>query len=685
MKLKFRFTIARKLAFGFGILMIAVLVTSVMTYTTLDTNMRDNNLITKLYNPSAQKLNDLVYLITNSKMLIKNWIYIDKKDTKDKERLRELHITRYPEVKRALEPLVNQWSKPDQTDYANLIKSIDTLFGYHQEIMSQLNSFDSYENIMVMFVIMPRVDEKGDVIELTDRILDKLSGLKKRQDDVVENSNKKMESSFGKFQNLIFIMGIILAVSVIIIAAITTRTLVVPINYIKQIILSMAKGHLPKEKIKATSDEIGEMADALNVLVDSLQKTSEFALRIGEGNFESEFTPLSNQDVLGNSLMIMRENLKKAAVDEDRRNVENLQRNWAAQGIAKFSEILRQNNTDMEKLSFEVISNLVKYLDANMGGFFIINDTDKNDTFIELTGTYAYTRQKFIKRRIEIGVTLVGQCVQEGETIYLTDIPKDYIKITSGLGDDNPTSLLIVPLKINTVVYGVVELASFNAFERYQIEFVERIGETVASTISTVRVNMNTSMLLKELQEKSDRMAEQEDEVRRNIESMRLSHEENLNNAKREKLRLGSILNALNSSVGQVEFNLSGEILNANEKFAKLAGMKTDELKGKHHSEFMSKERINSLEYQNFWSDLNNGIVHSGGHQYFFGGVEKWFYEIFTPVRDEDGYFYKVISLSYDITKVREKEEKLKRQVDKANLEIERLRARNNELERMRS
>ena len=101
---------------------------------------------------------------------------------------------------------------------------------------------------------------------------------------------------------------------------------------------------------------------------------------------------------------------------------------------------------------------------------------DKQDIFIEMKACYAFDRRKYLQKRIEIGEGLVGRCYQEKERIYLTEIPNDYIKITSGLGDDNPRALLIIPLIYNDVIYGLIELANFSDFPDYVIEFVERVG-----------------------------------------------------------------------------------------------------------------------------------------------------------------------------------------------------------------
>ena len=133
---------------------------------------------------------------------------------------------------------------------------------------------------------------------------------------------------------------------------------------------------------------------------------------------------------------------------------------------------------------------------------------------------YAYDKRKFKERHIEIGEGLVGQCYIEADTIYMTDIPNEYAEITSGVGDANPTSLLIVPIKSNDLVVGVIEIASFYPFEQYQIEFLEKIGESIASVLASLRTNENTKKLLDTTRQQAENMQMQEEEMRQNLEEM---------------------------------------------------------------------------------------------------------------------------------------------------------------------
>ncbi len=342
----------------------------------------------------------------------------------------------------------------------------------------------------------------------------------------VINTDDVIYKPLGAVTNLIFIS---LLVGVVLFYLAVRWLMLLISNPIAQTsdtlqVLSKGKEHAELNTIRV--DEIGVVYRHINNLIRGLKDTAEFAREIGRKNFDHPFTPLSEDDALGNALIEMRESLKKAEEDEKLRKVEDEKRRWTTEGLAKFGEILRINNDNMEALSNNIIKNLVKYLNINQGGLFILNDSNYGEKFLELTGCYAFDRQKFLKKRIEIGEGITGTCVLEKQSIYLRNIPENYINITSGLGDASPGFLLVVPLKLNEEVHGVVELASFNEFQPHEIEFVEKIGESIASTISGVKIAERTSQLLEQSQQQSEEMKAQEEEMRQNMEEMQSTQEE---------------------------------------------------------------------------------------------------------------------------------------------------------------
>jgi len=530
-----RLKIAAKIGIGFGIITIAVIINAWMTINALQKSRSISNSITEIYTPTQFYINELYTKIGDSRMLIKSWVFVDKiSDTPDKIRLQELHTTEYSAVMDSLAKLGNAWGdKVFGNGLARLDSSItDTLFARHKYIMGQLSSFESYDDPFIIFEVTPMVEDGGEVMEYTRQILSDIDLLRERVDAVVNQGNAQMISTFKRFQTRVLIMGLILVTGAILIGLLTANSLAIPINHTKNIIHSMSKGILPKEELKEGNDEVGQMSKALNMLVKGLANISDFSTEIGKGNFNTDFTPLSDEDVLGHSLLNMRDELRKAEDEEGKRKKEDDQRNWSAQGVAKFGDILRNIDNNLDELSYNIISNLVKYTGSNQGGMYIINDNDTDNPVIELKASYAYDRRKFLSKRIEIGEGLIGRCYQERDLIYLTDIPVDYMKISSGLGEDSPRALLIVPLVYNDMIYGIIEIASFNEYPQHVIEFVSRVGESIAATIYSTKANIRTAMLLEQSQQQAEEMASQEEEMRQNMEELRATQEQS---ARREE------------------------------------------------------------------------------------------------------------------------------------------------------
>ncbi len=355
-----------------------------------------------------------------------------------------------------------------------------------------------------------------------------------------------LKEANNQMWRMIFIGAALVTASLLIILIMIQR-LIKPIDAMVRITENVAQGDLSYQEIKAGNDEIGQMSKAFGTLMEGLRKTTEFANQIGRGNLEAEFSALGEKDILGNALLAMRSSLKTIA-EEDKK------RNWVTEGLATFGDILRKNNSDVKMLSESIVVNLVKYLGANQGGMFVIVE-EGDDKFLDLTATYAWDRKRLRTSRLYINEGLAGQAVLEKEHIYLTEVPQDYISISSGLGDANPSSILIMPLIINNEVMGVLELASFNEFEQYQIDFVAKIGESIASTLATAKINETTRRLLEESRLSAEEKRAAEEELLQNQEELQATQEEmqrNLNELREENERLQAELMAASRSEQEV-------------------------------------------------------------------------------------------------------------------------------------
>ena len=544
------FTIRQKVILGFAaIILIFTAYGGYSTYT-INKNAQSIKAAKEIVDPSLEAIKDLKLLVINSQKLTFVWIYSPPKGPtieQDKQTLREIHNTRYPKLKERLQGLKKSWIDSTQSlAVDSIFVRVEDFLEDQKFVMNTLNTIDDYNASFITMNELVEAKLSPKANSLTDR-LEKLEQEKNQEKDTLQAS---LITSFDALKQRTYVILVVLILIGISISFVITGNIVKPINYVNKLISTLGKGELPEARVKKfRKDEVGEIASSVDKLIIGLRSTSLFAENIGKGNYNAEFTPLSESDVLGNALIDMRNNLAKVA-EEDRR------RNWATEGLAQFGEVLRKNSDDIERLSDIIVSSLVKYVNANQGGLFIVRQDEEQDeeSYLELSACYAWDKKKYLEQKVYLGDGLTGQAWQEQATIYLTEVPDDYVTITSGLGKANPDSVLIVPLKVNEEVFGVVEIASFNKFEPYEIEFVEKIAESIASTIATVKNAEQTQKLLEDSKMLTEQMRTQEEEMRQNMEELQATQEE-MERAQALALEKENI------------FDASTVILNVNRKF----------------------------------------------------------------------------------------------------------------------
>ncbi len=645
--MRFRFSLVNRLYLGFGTITIAVLISSILTFTTLQSNKRISEQISQIYAPSIAYLNDLINIVNDSRMLIKNWVFIEQKSqTTDKTNLQNLHAQDYPDNIKKLNTLKSHWDINETKLFENIEATLsDTLFPLHKQIMEQLSSFESYEDPMIIFEVRPMVEEGGEVMIITDHIITKLLKLRAKINECSDKINAKVIESTYNFQRIVVIMGGVLVIISLFISYYISRATVRPILKLRDFLLLMTRGILPEEHLEVANDEIGDMSQALNQFVDSMKRTSNFALEIGKENFEAEYCALSEEDILGNSLVTMRQNLKTASEREQKRKQEDEIRNWTTKGIAEFGDILRQS-TNIESLSYNVLEKAIELMDAIQGALYILDDNDENDIHFKMTAAVAYGRKKLASRRIEMEEGLVGRCAFEQAPVYLKQVPQDYVRITSGLGDTNPSVILLVPLKVNEKIYGIIELVSFNSFEDYKIKFLELVSENIAGTLATVKINEKTARLLEESQQKGEELSAQEEEMRQNMEELQATQEESA----RRELEMREIFEAINNAIGNIEFDMFGVIRTVNDKYAQMLNLKPGEIVGREHRNLLKLNLKQEQHYREMWENFASGTPYEMDLCYPTSLGDIWLREAYTPLRNADGDYTKVLSLVVDIS-----------------------------------
>lgn len=407
---------------------------------------------------------------------------------------------------------------------------------------------------------------------------------------------------------------------------------------------------LPFETVKTR--EVRLLKEELEKLQGQMAEASRFIKEVEKGNFGIGISEALGKSELGASFESLQKHLSKIAEEEQ-------ERNWTNIGLGKFSDILRNKlSLEPQKLADDILLNLVKYVNANQGAIFILEENQGKESYLEMVACYAYNRKKFLNQKILLGEGLAGQCALEKESIYLTEVPSDYINITSGLGDAPPRSILLSPLSINEKLFGVLELASFEAFPAFKIEFITRLSENIAASIKNVKDNERTLKLLNDSQEQSQQLLSQEEEMRQNLEEMQATQEEIVrknNEIVKASLETDGILKGINSTMAMIEFTPEGNILEANTNFLNVMQYSLSEIKGKHHRMFVPLEIAGTEEYKTFWEKLASGhSITNTFKRINSQGEIVWLNAIYNPIMNEYGEVAKVVKFATDITKEQE-------------------------------
>ena len=223
------------------------------------------------------------------------------------------------------------------------------------------------------------------------------------------------------------------------------------------------------------------------------------------------------------ALTTSEQKIEKNLEDVKRAKEEEKKQNWVTAGLARFSNLLYQNNS-LQELGDEVLRLLAEEIDAQISGFYILQE-DNDGEYLELISAFAFERKKFMEKRIAIGEGMVGQVYLEGKYFYMKEVPPGYLEIFSGFGFETPRNVLIAPMIANEKVEGILEIGSFKIYEEHEIDFINQIGENIAKTLNSIRISDQTKKLLDRSQIQNEEMKAQEEELRQNMEELAATQE----------------------------------------------------------------------------------------------------------------------------------------------------------------
>jgi HAMP domain-containing protein/CheY-like chemotaxis protein/signal transduction histidine kinase len=251
------------------------------------------------------------------------------------------------------------------------------------------------------------------------------------------------------------------------------------------------------------TDNVNELAANLTTQVRAI---AEVAIAVTRGDLTRSISVAAEGEVA-----IVKDNINQMIANLRETTQKNTEQDWLKTNLAKFTRML-QGQRDLETVSKLILSELTPLVSAQHGVFFMM-ETVEHDPFLKLLSTYAYRERKSLGNRFHLGEGLVGQCALEKERILLTEVPDNYVKISSGLGESTPLNVVVLPVLFEGQVTAVIELASFRRFSEIHLTFLDQLTESIAIVLNTIAASMRTEELLKQAQSLAEELQTQQKEL----------------------------------------------------------------------------------------------------------------------------------------------------------------------------
>lgn len=364
----------------------------------------------------------------------------------------------------------------------------DDTFDLIQTLKNKNLEFNLYQDKLIDLVNEGKKDEALNLIDESSVALHEgfFTILTDITDSLEENQESLIAKVVSEFKSELLLGALLLMISVIVIMALFSRsvwTVSSRLKKVSEVMQKVANGSVDLgTKVEVVSqDEIAEVATAFNKMTNSLQE---------QMNKEQELT-------------------------------------WVKSNIAEISTTLTGIN-DIETLAQTFLSKTMPLIDSSHAVFYIrdVNNTEEEQASFKLQASYAYKERKNFSNTIRAGEGLIGQAVVEKTPIILTDVPSDYVRIHSGLGEASPLNLYVLPIVFEGDVKAVVEIASFKLFNKTQQDFLEELMDSLGIILESVMGRIKLAKLLEESQTLMEEVQAQSEELQAQQEELRATNEE---------------------------------------------------------------------------------------------------------------------------------------------------------------
>ena len=305
-----RFTVGKKIGGGFSVVVILLLFVFLYTFSVVNVAIKSNDKFLKIDQPSLFLINQLKDDLAKTHTYMQKWV-IEETRPDDQFKLEAevlLDSTILYDLKKIKE-LSSLWisSEGGLQEFNDIYSEVSALIeSYNFEVREVFINIDSYQDEALTFNAQFMFEE---ISANYDFILKSISDLSQIRTQIADKQQIETNNRFSNLINSIIFFSIIIVLGTILIAIFTTLSITKPVQSLKVILLGLGRGIFPKSQLDPSNDEIGEMSEAMNNLVSGLTETTQFAHEIGQSNFDYEYQPLSDEDVLGHALLKMKDEL----------------------------------------------------------------------------------------------------------------------------------------------------------------------------------------------------------------------------------------------------------------------------------------------------------------------------------------------------------------------------------------
>jgi len=323
---------------------------------------------------------------------------------------------------------------------------------------------------------------------LNQEINEKYTIISSKNKELLEILKEKQESQINKYIIFWLIINISMLILLSLLFIYFISLIIKDFDQIKIVLNKIAHGEIHNLKIQYHNKDASDVNNDLEKIEIHLNKKNEIITKIKNKEEHIEYEFENEKDIISNNLLELIDNQQKRLEESYKiENTESIQR-YVINGLANIGQIMKTNTSNINLLANNILNGVLEYLEAPQGAFYVYRNTERKGDYLELVASYAYGKEKINNKNVKLNEGLIGSVAIEKKHLIFNELPENYIYLSIGYGSIVPESLIILPLLIEDKIYGVLEIASFNKFSKSEIEFLLKLSNEIALTISYVEI-----------------------------------------------------------------------------------------------------------------------------------------------------------------------------------------------------